>query len=700
MIRAVLYALALASADLAIAADAPDPNAYLEEVRGARALATVRRWNARTDVALATGVAFADYRRRARALLDDDARIATPDMILGMRVFNLWRDAAHPRGLWRVSPLAAFAAGRPDWRVLIDVDALGRAEGRSWVFGGATCRAPAFDRCMVALSDGGSDAAVSREFDMAGARFVADGFALPVAKSSVVWAGPDALYVATDFGPGSRTVSGYPRLVKLWRRGTPLAAATLVAEAPADEVELSPRLFVDGARTWPMLLRAVRYFDTRFSHIAPDGRIVPSPLPPDADVETVLDGRMIARLGKAWRGFPAGALVAYAIDDLLAGRPARFELVLAPSATQAIEQVGAARAVLWVKLLDDVSGRLVALRRDSGGVWQATDAGLPDKATIDLEAQARESDIAFAAVEGMLTPPTLYAVLPGAEPAKVQALPSRFDAGAMAVTQRFATSRDGTRIPYLLVRRKDAHDPAPALIHAYGGFRLAQTPTYLVDQPYRAGPTGLFWVEEGNAYVLANLRGGGEYGPAWHDAALREKRQNAYDDLHAVAEDLIRTGVSAPRRIAVSGRSNGGLLAAVAITQRPDLYGAAVIGSPLTDMKRYSHLLAGASWISEYGDPDKPVDWAFMSLYSPYQRLRPGVRYPVPLIYTSTEDDRVHPGHARKFAARLERLGDPFYYHEAMEGGHAAGADRREDALRAALIITYLNHQLPMTARR
>jgi prolyl oligopeptidase len=262
------------------------------------------------------------------------------------------------------------------------------------------------------------------------------------------------------------------------------------------------------------------------------------------------------------------------------------------------------------------------------------------------------------------------------------------------VTQRFATSKDGTKIPYFLVRKAGSIGPAPALIHAYGGFRLAQTPTYLVDQPYRSGPAGLFWVEEGNAYVLANIRGGGEYGPAWHQAALRENRQNAYDDFHAVAEDLVKAGISAPGRIAASGRSNGGLLVGVLMEQRPDLYGAIVMGSPLTDMRAYSHLLAGASWVGEYGDPDQPADWAFISRYSPYQNLKPGVVYPRPFIYTSTRDDRVHPGHARKFAARLEQYGDGFYYSEALEGGHAAGADHIEDARRAAMVTVYLNREL------
>ena len=688
-----LAALPLAVALLAAAPppEPADPHANLEAVDGADAIATVKRWNQATADALAAGPRFAAYRARAEALLEDDAQIAEPDDILGARVFNLWRDRANPRGLWRVASLDAFAAGKPDWTVLIDLDALGRQEGRSWVWHGARCRLPAYDRCMVALADGGTDAVVEREFDVAGRRFVAGGFIVPQAKTTVGWAGPDALYVATDYGPGSMTTSGYARRMKLWRRGTPLAAATRIAEIGTGDVELSVSSAVDGDVAYPLATREIDTYNHETFHVAADGRLLRAPLPLDADVKDMIDGRMVAQLNSAWGAYPAGSLVAYSVADLLAGRTPAIEQVMVPTASQSIEQVGASRSVVWVKLLDNVSGKLVALRRGADGRWTQAPAALPANATVDLSATAGSRDLAFATVQGMLTPPTLFAVTPGAAPAAVQALPARFDASAMTVEQRFARSKDGTRIPYFLVRRKDSKGAVPALVHAYGGFRVAQTPSYLLDEPYRAGPTALFWVEEGNAYVLANIRGGGEYGPAWHEATVREKHQTAFDDFYAVAEDLVATGVSAKGRIAASGRSNGGLLVGVAMTQRPDLYGAVVMGSPLADMKRYSHLLAGASWMGEYGDPDDPADWAFIRRYSPYQALKPGVRYPVPFIYTSTKDDRVHPAHARKFAARLEDFHDPFYYYEALEGGHAAGADRKQDAYRAALITTYLD---------
>ncbi|KQN27390.1 peptidase S9 [Sphingomonas sp. Leaf34] len=683
---------------------AADPNAYLEDIHGARALETVKRWNTQSLAALEAKPGFARYRQRALDLLQADRQIATPDQILGDQVLNLWQDKTNVRGLWRIASLASFTGGKPVWRTLIDVDALGKAEGKSWVWKGATCRSPSYDRCMVALSNGGGDAVVEREFDIPSGKFVTDGFVVPMFKTGVNWAGPDALYVATDFGPDSLTTSGLPRTAKLWRRGTPLTAATAIASAAKSDVGIDTTVFTERDRRYALVSRDTDFFHAKRSHVAADGRLVATPLPDDAVINAVLDGRLIATLSSDWRGIPAGAVVAYAIADVLAGRAPTIERVLVPTATQAVEQVDSSKSVLWVKMLDDVSGRLVSLTRGADGVWTPSVAALPTASTIHLEATAGKDDTAFALVEGFLSPPALYAVRPNASPTAVDTLPARFDASTMQVEQRFATSKDGTKIPYFLVRKKgtpgSGAGPVPALVHAYGGFRNAQTPTYLVDQPYRSGPAGLFWVEEGNAFVLANIRGGGEYGPRWHQATLRENRQKAYDDLHAVGDDLVRTGVSAKRKIAVSGRSNGGLLVGVAMEQRPDLYGAIVMGSPLLDMKTYSHLSAGASWMGEYGDPDKPSDWAFISRYSPYQNLKRGVKYPVPFIYTSTEDDRVHPGHARKFAARLEAYGDPFFYYENPEGGHAAGADRIEDAKRAALVTVYLNTQLGTAPQR
>jgi prolyl oligopeptidase len=690
-----LCAAAVAVSASAAPPPAADPNLYLEQIDGARALAKVRGWNAATLAVLERQPGFADYRAKALALLSTNQKIAEPDSILGDKVLNFWQDEQHPRGIWRVSPLAAFASGQPQWRTLLDIDAMSKADNKKWVFKGATCLSPAYVDCMVSLSNGGGDAVEVREFDLDRAAFIPNGFFLPNAKSEVSWASPDALFVGTDFGPGTLTDSGYARIVKLWKRGTPLAAATTLAEGQKTDVSVNARSLVDGNRTWPILTRAIDFYHHKVSHIAPGGHLVPSPLPEDADIVDVLDGRVIASLKTPWQGHPTGALVAYSIPDLLAGKTPAIETVFVPNEHQAVEEVSASRSKLWVKYLEDVSGRLTALTRAPDGTWSGTPVALPDKSTIHLNGTASTEDLAFATVEGMLTPPTLYRAEPTGVTAAIQALPAQFDASNMVVEQHFATSKDGTKIPYFLVHRKDVTGPVPAIIHAYGGFELAQTPTYLVTEPYRSGPLALFWVQEGNAYVLANIRGGGEYGPRWHHATMREKHQNAFDDVFGVAQDLIDRGVTQKGRIAISGRSNGGLMAAASITERPDLFGGAIIGSPLIDMKRYSHLLAGASWMGEYGNPDVPADWAFISKYSPYQNLKCGVKYPVPFIYTSTRDDRVHPGHARKFAARLEECGDKFFYDEAIEGGHEAGVVPEEDAQRVALETVYLNLVLP-----
>ena len=696
LILAVVAAVLATGAVAQAASD--DPYLWLEEIEGPRAVAQVKEWNQATEDLLTRSPEFETYRRRSLAILDDEQQIAAPEDVLGDYVTNLWRDAKNPRGLWRISPLEAYAAGKPQWRTLIDVDALGKTEGKSWVWHGADCLGPEYRRCLVSLSPGGTDADVVREFDLQAGKFVEGGFTVPEAKSNISWVDENRLLVATDYGSGSLTKSGYPRIVKLWTRGTPLTAAKTVFTGETGDVSATPFQSLDASNRWTFISRGTTFWANELSLFTSDGRLVRTPLPDTADFQDVIQGRLIAMLNRPHGGMPAGAIVAYSLADIAADRSAAPELVMAPNEKQAIEEVAATDRVLWVKALDDVSGKLFALTRGADGRWSRRAMPLAEHSTLHLVGASGKRDLAFVTVEGMLTPPALYAVRPEARPALVQRLPAKFDAKAFSVEQRFATSKDGTRVPYFLVRKKGVAGAVPTLIHAYGGFRNAQTPGYLTGQPYRAGPLAMFWVEEGNAYVLANIRGGGEYGPRWHEAALRENRQRSFDDLHAVAEDLIRTGVTAKGKIAISGRSNGGVLVGAALNQRPDLYSAAIIGSPLYDMKRYSHLLAGASWIDEYGDPDKPDDWAFMSRYSPYQNTRRDVRYPAVFFYSSTKDDRVHPGHARKAAARLMEYGNRVYFHEYMEGGHSVGADNAEDGKRAAMLQMYLERELGGTA--
>ncbi|MDO9362114.1 MAG: prolyl oligopeptidase family serine peptidase [Sphingopyxis sp.] len=699
MIRASIAALALSCSFAAVTAaaqDAKDPYLWLEDIEGKKALDWVKKENAATDKLIVGRAGFEADRKRAREILDDDRQIAEPGEVMGDTITNFWRDAANPRGLWRQSPLDAYLAGKPAWTTLIDVDALGKAEKQSWVWHGADCLAPDYKRCLVSLSPGGTDADIVREWDRTTKSFVDGGFTLPQAKSSVTWENGDTLLVATDYGAGSMTASGYPRIVKRWKRGTPLSAAEIVAEGEVEDVGMNVFAFTDGDKRWPMISRGKTFYtaDTKLPNI--DGsRYISSIIPDSASVRDVIDGQLIIFLNKDWANIAAGSLVSLSLEDMSADRQVKIITAMTPTKAQAIENVSATDNILWVKALDDVEGKLFALHRDRAtGEWSQKDVPLAANATVQIAGTVGKRDIVLATAETMLMPPTLYAVSEGKAPQAVQSLPATFDAGNMTVEKRFATSKDGTKIPYFLARKKGATGPVPALVHAYGGFRAAQTPSYLTGQPYRAGPLGLFWVEDGNAYVLANIRGGGEYGPAWHEAALREKRQNSFDDLHAVAEDLVSAGISAKGKIAISGRSNGGVLVGAAMTQRPDLYGAVISGSPIKDMRRYNKMLAGASWVAEYGDPDVPGDWEFLSKYSPYQAVRKGVTYPPIFLYLSTKDDRVHPGHARKYAARLKEYGNSVYYHEYLEGGHSVGADHAEDAVRAAMLHAFLLREL------
>ena len=695
---ALAAALAFTAAPLAAQeTDADDPYIWLEEIQGERALAKVDQWNADTEAVLTAQPEYPLAKAWAKQILDDTRQIAMPDAIMGDQVTNLWRDADNPRGLWRIASLDSYMAGAPEWRVLIDVDRLGEEEGESWIWHGADCLAPEYTRCLISLSPGGTDADVVREFDIGTGAFVESGFTLPEAKSNVAWFDRDTLFVGTDEGAGSLTDSGYPRLVKLWQRGTEFSEARLIAEGEQTDISMNGFSILDGDTRWRFVRRGPSFWTSQYSLAREDGTLTPLPLPEDAEFEAVLGGQVIAKLNSAFetsRGVAQpGTLLAWSLEDVLRGSDPDPVVVFRPSETQAIEEVAASENKLWVKVLDDVSGKLIALTPGAEG-WAARAMDLPANSTLQIAETSGEGDTAFVTVENMLTPPTLYAVPSEGQPVAIASEPAQFDADKFTFEQKFATSKDGTKVPYYLVRPEGAEGPLPTLIHAYGGFRAAQTPKYLTAEPYRSGPLGLFWVESGNAYVLANIRGGGEYGPRWHEDALRDKRQNSFDDFHAVADDLVANRFASPGRIAASGRSNGGVLVGAVANQRPDLYGAIISGSPLIDMKRYNKLLAGASWMAEYGNPDVPEDWAFMRAWSPYQNMRDGPDVPAAFYYLSTLDDRVHPGHARKAAAKHEAYGQTFYYHEYREGGHSVGSDHEEDAKRAALLLAYLNREI------
>ena len=690
---------ALAAALVAHAAPTPsqasdDPFAWLEQAHGPRALAWVKDQNGRTAKVLEADPRFDRFRQEALAIFTATDRIPMPSF-RGDGVDNLWQDKANPYGLWRHATLASYRSAQPRWTTLIDLDALSKAEGKSWFFKGATCLQPVERYCLVNLSNGGGDAVAVREFDTATRRFVTraeGGLDLPVGKQSVDWLGPQRWLVARDWsGSGADlTASGYPYVVKLLGPGgAPIGAPAFSGQASDVRANAIVLRTPAGGVQAVMFDRGVTFFEGQTWLQTPHGP-VRLPFPAKSNVDGLVDGRVVVSIREAWRGFKAGSVLAF---DLAALRSdpghAQPTAIFQPDARQAVDEVRTTAHRVDVAYLENVNG-VVESFQAAGAGWRGQRLALPKDSALAIHAAADASDRLFVTSEGFLDPTTLWFADPAHdELARTKALPARFDASRDVVEQRFATSADGTRVPYFLVRPKamKADGSTPVQMFGYGGFQVSEVPIYRPEM-------GKLWLERGGAYVLADIRGGGEFGPAWHEAALREHRQRAFDDFAAVARDLISTKVTSPDRLGIYGRSNGGVLMSVSMTQHPELFGAVVIESPLIDMLRYTHLSAGASWAAEYGDPDVPADRAFIEKYSAYQNLKPGVKYPEPYITTNTEDDRVHPGHARKFAAKLESLGDPVLYYENTFGGHANDADPELNARRWARRYVYLSQKL------
>ena len=669
-----------------------DPFIWLEEVEGAAALQWVRRENARSLAALEGDPRYAALYRAALDVITASDRIPYPRFV-GDRLANFWQDDAHPRGLWRTASLASFASAAPDWRTLLDIDALAAKEGRNWVYQGAAVLPPEYCRCLVSLSDGGKDAHEVREFDLEAARFVDDGFFLPEGKQSATWLDDETLIVARDWGPGTMTASGYPFVLKRWARAVPLAGAEEIFLGSADDVSVGAGVLrdPDGTVRGTLVNRQINFFDSERYLLTPSGPLR-LPLPARSSFRGFVAGQLIFSLEEAWKAqaLPAGALVSLDLAACLADPAAAAALLIfAPGPREAVEEVATTRDRLLATVYRDVVGSAVAFRF-ADGAWQSSTLPLPGPASVGVIATSDRDDRAFVDVTGYLLPNTLFLADPAAgTAAPLKSLPPRFDASLCKVEQLAATSRDGTGVPYFVVRPRSlpADGDAPTLLYGYGGFQVSMTPSY-------AGALGKLWLEKGGVYVVANIRGGGEFGPDWHEAALKRDRQRAFDDFIAVAEDLIRRGITSPRRLGIMGGSNGGLLMGAMLVQRPELFRAIVIQVPLLDMLRFHKLLAGASWIAEYGDPDKADEAEFLRRISPYHNLRPGVAYPEPFFVTSTKDDRVHPGHARKMAAKMAAMGLKFLYYENVEGGHSAAATLQERARRHALEFTYLSQKL------
>jgi prolyl oligopeptidase len=667
-----------------------DPFLWLEDIDGPSALAWVRAENARSLALLESDPRYPVFLAEARAVITASDRIPYPSF-LGDRLVNFWQDEAHIRGLWRATTLDSFRAAEPRWETLLDIDALAAAEGRNWVFHGVMALPPDYRRCLVALSDGGKDASELREFDLASLHFAANGFALPEAKQSAVWLGDDTLLVARDWGPGTLTASGYPFIVKKLGRGVPLADAEQIFAGSASDVSVGANVLrdPDGTLRGVGINRQVNFFDSE-RYLLSDRGPVRVPVPPRSSFRAFVAGQLVFSLEQDWGEFPSGALVSLDLDACLRDPDSVTPLlIVAPGPREAIEDAAATRNRLLVTIYRNVQSAAVAYRFENGA-WQASPVNLPQRASVHIAATSNRHDRAFFDVAGFLDPNTLWLVEPEAgRAAPVRSTPPRFDASHHVVEQFEAASADNTSIPYFVVRPKSLRldGSAPSLLYGYGGFQVSLTPSYL-------GATGKLWLKKGGVYVVANIRGGGEFGPAWHDAALKSGRRHAFADFIAVAEDLIRRGITSPRRLGIMGGSNGGLLMGVMLTQRPDLFRAIVIQVPLLDMLRYHKLLAGASWIAEYGDPEIPDEAAFLRAISPYHNVKPGPAYPEPFFVTSTKDDRVHPGHARKMAARMQAMGLPFLYYENVDGGHSAAANLEERARRTALEYAYLAQKL------
>ncbi|HXC30294.1 MAG TPA: prolyl oligopeptidase family serine peptidase [Stellaceae bacterium] len=671
-----------------------DPHLWLEDVEGETALDWVREQNARSLALLEADPRYQRLYDATLAIITAEDRIPYP-RFLGGALANFWQDSGHVRGLWRRTSLDAYRSPAPEWRTILDLDALAAAEGKNWVMAGTEVLPPDDRSCMIGLSNGGKDAAEVREFDSAAGRFVEGGFFLPEGKQNVTWLDADTLLVGRDWGPGTMTASGYPFIVKRWRRGTPLDAASEIFRGTQDDVSVraGPLRDPDGAVCGIVATRAIDFYvSERF--LLTEAGPVKLPLPGKASLQAFVSGQMVFSLEEEWRRdgqvFPSGALVSLDLAQCQANIYAlRPVLVYAPGRRETIEGVAASRARLLVAIYRNVRGSAVVFRFVDGR-WQSTSLPLPENASVSLIATSDHDDSAFIDVAGYLLPNTLYlANLASGTAEAVKSLPARFD-GSKAVVEQFdATSADGTQIPYFVVRPRDlAFDgAAPTLLYGYGGFQVSMNAAY-------SGGVGKMWVEAGGVYVMANIRGGGEFGPEWHQAALKEHRQRAYDDFIAVAEELIARKITSPRRLGIMGGSNGGLLMGVMLTQRPDLFRAIVCQVPLLDMLRYHKLLAGASWMAEYGDPDNPTERPFLERISPYHHLRAGASYPEVFFLTSTKDDRVHPGHARKMAAKMASMSLPFLYYENIDGGHAAAANLEERARRNALEFTYLFRKL------
>lgn len=680
-------------ADDGIPGPEQDPYIWLEEARSEEALAWVRAENERTLAHMEADPRFDALKSAALAIYDSEDRVPyvsfRPDGL-----YNFWQDKENPKGLLRRTTLESYQTDEPEWETVLDVDALAAAEGKEWVYKGSTCLPPALNKCMIALSDGGEDATILREFDTSTKEFVEDGFVLDQkSQGGIQWVDEDTMLVSRNFSEELQTESEYPFTTRIWARGTSIDEAEEIFRGERTDVSSGAYLLRDNEATVHARLayRSVSFHETEY-YTEKDGEWLRLDIPLKASPYGIVDGQILYSTDVDWEvggeNFPADSLVAMDLEEWKADpNGASKTLVWAPEERQTRRGGAITGNSLFVGMLDNVVGKVVQFGFE-GGEWTSKEVDLPGNATVGIAASSSETDQIMFTVTDFLNPTTLY-YSDGGTPVPLKQSPSRFDKTGMEVEQHEATSADGTKIPYFIVKPEgmEMDGTTATLMTGYGGFQVPRLPGYL-------GTTGKLWLENGGAYVLANLRGGGEFGPGWHQTAIRENKQRTWDDFIAVGQDLVDKGFTSPQHLGIQGGSQGGLLVGTAFTQRPDLFGGAIVQIPLFDMLRYHLIGRGASWIGEYGDPRIPEQREWIEGYSPYQKIVEGVDYPTPFLWASTADDRTHPAHARKGAAKLKELGQPYWYYEDMTGGHSGGVDNEQRAKLQALQFVYLMQQL------
>lgn len=668
-----------------------DEYLWLEDVMGEKALDWVRAQNAITQEKFEADEQFTQLRDDLLKILDSDERIPFVSKH-GEYYYNFWRDQKNERGLWRRATLEEYRKEHPAWEILLDLDELSAAEDENWVWDGAELLRPDYTRALIGLSRGGADATVTREFDLMTGSFVEEGFQREEAKGDLRWIDRDTVFAYTDFGDGSMTSSGYPRIVKKWRRGTPLAEATTIYEGTEQDMIISATHDDSPGYERNFVSRTLAFYNNELYLLSDDEQLTKVDAPNSAN-KSVFHDYLALELRDPWevagKTYAAGSLLLSDFDDFMSGGR-DFDVVFEPTDNSSLASYSFTRDHLLLNVLEDVKNRIYVLADTDQGWNRRPLSGAPPIGTVGVSpVDADESNAYWMTVSDYLTPTTLYIGEVGEEPESLKQLTPQFDATGLAVSQHFATSQDGSRIPYFMVAQEslELDGGNPTLLYGYGGFEISLTPGYNAS-------VGRAWTSQGGVYVVANIRGGGEYGPRWHQAALKRNRLRAYEDFAAVAQDLIDRGVTSRERLGIQGGSNGGLLVGNMIARYPDLFSAAVCQVPLLDMRRYHLLLAGASWMAEYGDPDSLGEWDFIKTYSPYQNIKPTTEYPAVLFTTSTRDDRVHPGHARKMMALMKAQGHDVTYYENIEGGHGGAANNKQRAYMQALAYAFLRERL------